>query len=283
MFSSRRRAVLAVQRRNVHKAVNRIEASIRREVRSGYSPESLPRRRPKRPTFRPRLSDMLRRSLIDKAQMKRRLAIALLVMMSACAPAPAPAPTPTPTPAPTVTPPTPTPNPAPAPVPAPTVFTVSGRVTDGTSSGVLPNVGIAITAGSNTGRATKTDGAGSYSMTGLVAGGYTLSASAASYITQEKAGTLNGNTSVDFVLQRVAAPAPVPAPTPTPTPTPSPIPTPPSGSNICTVSSPIAASCGTATAICNDKTYSCSQNRSGTCSSHSGVSCWICPGPLCSN
>jgi hypothetical protein len=49
------------------------------------------------------------------------------------------------------------------------------------------------------------------------------------------------------------------------------------------VSSPIAASCGTATAICNDKTYSCSQNRSGTCSSHSGVSCWICPGPLCSN
>ena len=56
---------------------------------------------------------------------------------------------------------------------------------------------------------------------------------------------------------------------------------PPPGSNTCTVVSPIAAPCGTATAVCNDQTYSCSQNRSGTCSSHGGVSCWICPGPLC--
>jgi hypothetical protein len=35
------------------------------------------------------------------------------------------------------------------------------------------------------------------------------------------------------------------------------------------------------TAKCNDGTYSCSQNRSGTCSTHSGVSCYVCPGPLC--
>jgi len=64
-------------------------------------------------------------------------------------------------------------------------------------------------------------------------------------------------------------------------PPPSPPPSPP-GSNICTVQSPIKAACGTATAICNDNTYSCSQNRRGTCSSHGGVRCWICPGPLCS-
>ena len=38
----------------------------------------------------------------------------------------------------------------------------------------------------------------------------------------------------------------------------------------------------TATAVCNDGTYSFSQNRSGTCSSHGGVRCWICPGVLCS-
>jgi hypothetical protein len=37
-----------------------------------------------------------------------------------------------------------------------------------------------------------------------------------------------------------------------------------------------------ATAMCKDGTYSQSQNRSGTCSSHGGVSCWICPGALCS-
>jgi hypothetical protein len=35
------------------------------------------------------------------------------------------------------------------------------------------------------------------------------------------------------------------------------------------------------TAICNDGSYSMSQNNSGTCSSHSGVRCWVCPGPLC--
>jgi hypothetical protein len=45
---------------------------------------------------------------------------------------------------------------------------------------------------------------------------------------------------------------------------------------------PRTASCGQATAVCNDGTLSCSQNRQGTCSSHDGVSCWICPGVLCS-
>lgn len=36
-----------------------------------------------------------------------------------------------------------------------------------------------------------------------------------------------------------------------------------------------------ATAICRDGTKSESQNRQGTCSSHGGVSCWVCPGALC--
>lgn len=44
---------------------------------------------------------------------------------------------------------------------------------------------------------------------------------------------------------------------------------------------PGSAQCGVPTARCNDGTWSCSQNRSGTCSSHRGVSCWVCPGPLC--
>jgi hypothetical protein len=42
----------------------------------------------------------------------------------------------------------------------------------------------------------------------------------------------------------------------------------------------VAAPLG-ATARCNDGWWSSSQNRSGTCSSHGGVSCWVCPGPLC--
>lgn len=44
---------------------------------------------------------------------------------------------------------------------------------------------------------------------------------------------------------------------------------------------PSSASCGRPTAQCRDGSWSCSQNRSGTCSSHGGVSCWVCPGPLC--
>lgn len=44
---------------------------------------------------------------------------------------------------------------------------------------------------------------------------------------------------------------------------------------------PTSVSCGAPSARCNDGTYSCSRNRSGTCSSHGGVSCWVCPGPLC--
>jgi hypothetical protein len=36
------------------------------------------------------------------------------------------------------------------------------------------------------------------------------------------------------------------------------------------------------TAVCKDGSFSSSQNRSGTCSSHGGVQCWICPGVLCS-
>jgi hypothetical protein len=59
---------------------------------------------------------------------------------------------------------------------------------------------------------------------------------------------------------------------------PPPPPPPPTGG---TCTGPINAPCGRATARCRDGTYSCSQNRSGTCSSHGGVACWICPGLLC--
>ena len=36
-----------------------------------------------------------------------------------------------------------------------------------------------------------------------------------------------------------------------------------------------------ATARCKDRTWSKSQNRSGTCSHHKGVAYWACPGKLC--
>ena len=50
-----------------------------------------------------------------------------------------------------------------------------------------------------------------------------------------------------------------------------------SGTDICYVSEVP----DDATAICDDGWASESKNRPGTCSSHGGVKCWVCPGPLC--
>lgn len=180
--------------------------------------------------------------------------------------------------------PSPTPAPTPTPTPTPTTFTVSGTVTDGTSGGVLPNVNIQTTDATNATKTTTTNASGNYSVSGIAAGLLTVTGSATSYQSASKAVTVSADARVDLVLQRVApapSPTPTPTPSPTPSPTPTPIPSPPPGSNICTVSSPISAACGTATAVCKDGTYSCSQNRNGTCSFHDGVSCWICPGVLC--
>jgi hypothetical protein len=61
-------------------------------------------------------------------------------------------------------------------------------------------------------------------------------------------------------------------------------PTPPPGDGggaaTCSDSRP-SASCGTASARCEDNTLSCSQTRQGTCSGHGGIRCVWCPGPLC--
>jgi Protein of unknown function (DUF3761) len=74
----------------------------------------------------------------------------------------------------------------------------------------------------------------------------------------------------------------------TPIPTP-PTPTPPTPGLTCGgVPVPSLVNCinnqppQAPTALCNDGVYSCSQTRSGTCSSgHGGVRCYVCPGPLC--
>ena len=83
-----------------------------------------------------------------------------------------------------------------------------------------------------------------------------------------------------------------PAPPPTTPPVSSPTPGPggpitPSSCNPALV--PASVDClnnqppGPPTALCVDGAFSCSQTASGTCSSHGGVACWVCPGPLCHN
>jgi bacterial leucyl aminopeptidase len=81
-------------------------------------------------------------------------------------------------------------------------FSLSGLITDGTSGGVLPGINIRVTSGTNAGALAKTDGAGMYAIGSLAPGAMTVSASAVSYETVEKAVTVSGNTRLDFVLPR---------------------------------------------------------------------------------
>ena len=83
---------------------------------------------------------------------------------------------------------------------------VSGTVTDGTSGGILPNIRIQVMDGPSAGQAVNTGATGTYTLTGLAAGTFTLSASAVSYQTTTKTITATSDTRVDFVLPRAGPP-----------------------------------------------------------------------------
>lgn len=154
-------------------------------------------------------------------------------------------------------------------------FTVTGTVTDGTSRGVLPNIAVELSDLGGATRNTSTSGTGTYSFGSVSAGAYTLTASNTGYQATSQSLTVGADSRVDLILQRSTTPpgggggggtstltcngAAVPA----------------------TVSCPNNQGIQAPTAQCNDLTYSCSQNRSGTCSTHQGVRCYVCPGPLC--
>jgi hypothetical protein len=133
-------------------------------------------------------------------------------------------------------------------------YKMNGFVSRWGTTTPVPGAAISIVAGANVGRSTTAGGVGQYEFTSLSSGALTVRVSASGYTTEERPVTLDASKIVNFAL------TPVPV------------------VNTC---GPRTASCGTATAVCRDGWLSCSQNRSGTCSSHGGVQCWICPGRLC--
>ncbi|MBE3123251.1 MAG: carboxypeptidase regulatory-like domain-containing protein, partial [Planctomycetes bacterium] len=141
----------------------------------------------------------------------------------------------------------------------PSSYSLSGIVRENTSNNPLPGATVQVTAGDQAGRSTTTGSDGRYQLSGLT-GTLTVQVSAGGYANQTFTVTLTADASRDLTLTTSLPP--------------------PSGTT-CPVSGSISAPCGTATAFCNDGWYSCSQNRSGTCSTHGGVRCWICPGVLC--
>jgi hypothetical protein len=89
-------------------------------------------------------------------------------------------------------------------------FTISGRVTDGTSGGVLPNIDITLADGPSAGLSARTNRSGEYSIAGVQPGTTTVVASAPSYQTVRKTVTVTSDMRVDFVLPRATS-APPPA------------------------------------------------------------------------
>lgn len=93
----------------------------------------------------------------------------------------------------------------------------------------------------------------------------------------------SGSVSTSGMVRVAFTPAPAATPPPTPRPTPTPAIYTCNGATApALVNCPNDQGVKPPTARCNDGSYSCSTNRSGTCSSHDGVACWVCPGPLCS-
>jgi len=85
-------------------------------------------------------------------------------------------------------------------------FTLSGIVTETppTTSTVLAGVRVAFVDGANQGKSATTGADGRYQITGVVNGGYTVTAQLAGYTTVALPVGVNGNTTLDFRLDPVA-------------------------------------------------------------------------------
>jgi len=170
--------------------------------------------------------------------------------------------------------------PAPPSPPPPSTFSVCGTVKEDSGSAPVPSAAVSV---KDTNFSSSSDSTGHYCVAGLSSGRFTLRASKSGYDIAEVTVNVNGNMAADVPMHKQSAPNPTPAPSPSPSPSPGPNPNPQPGpnGNSCDAAAYPSASCGRPSAVCNDNSLSCSANRSGTCSSHQGVKCWLCPGPLC--
>jgi hypothetical protein len=86
----------------------------------------------------------------------------------------------------------------------PATFSLTGRVTDsGTASGIA-GATLTIVDSVNVGKSATTDGSGNYSFTGLQPAGFTISVTAANYVSTAGGVTLTANQSLTFQLARLA-------------------------------------------------------------------------------
>ena len=141
--------------------------------------------------------------------------------------------------------------PTPAPAPTPSTYRLSGVVQDASNALGLADVAVRISDGVNANRSTTTNSAGTYSLSNLESGGFTVGFSKSGYTTASRAVTLAQNTTLSLSLSR-------------------------------TVSTPIPTPRQRVGATCRDGTSS-QATGSGACSSHGGVLCWRYSDGSCTN
>jgi hypothetical protein len=146
------------------------------------------------------------------------------------------------------------------------LFSLVGFVRDRSTNRNIGGARVNVLDGPDSGKTATASADGYYVFATLQSGTFNINATSSGYTTTTFEVSVSANTQVDLTIPSIVAP-----------PIPSPIPTPSPNGPTCPASS---VPSGT-TALCNDGAFSQSQNRSGTCSSHSGVKCWICPGALC--
>jgi len=94
--------------------------------------------------------------------------------------------------------------------PAPTTFSLSGQVTDSATAAGIPGALVSIVDGPNAHLAATTDASGNYRFTNLQQSGFTVTASAANYVTQSKSVTLTSDQTLPFQLVHLPPPPPLP-------------------------------------------------------------------------
>jgi hypothetical protein len=88
-----------------------------------------------------------------------------------------------------------------SPTPQPTTFTLSGRVTDADTGTPLTGAAVNILDGKDAGRTAITDGAGSFRLTGLTVGGFTVRVRDAGYDSFFQGITLVSDMSVEVRMK----------------------------------------------------------------------------------
>jgi hypothetical protein len=100
---------------------------------------------------------------------------------------------------------------APTPPPAPTMFALSGQITDSATGTGISGAIVRIEDGPNAPLGATTDAAGNYRFSNLEQSGFTVTASAANYVTQSKSVTLTSDQTLSFQLVHLPPPPPPPA------------------------------------------------------------------------